>query len=175
MNNRSLYALLGVVALIIVGLIVYNQSNQTNNTVSETNNANITEPELDPNDTIPTNIIDNSNTASSNTGTETTPGQFTDESDLDQGKVYEIKYNGTIYTPSVISINQGDTIVFKNQSESTFWPASAIHPEHTKYPEFDPKKPVASGENFEFKFLKIGEWGFHDHLRPSAFGKITVK
>ncbi len=175
MNNKNLYALLGVVALVIIGLIVYNQSNQDNTTLSNQNQSN--NADLGNNNSA-TEISPLNNNTSSNANTNAnnnTSGRLSDESDLDQGQIHQISYNGTAYSPSTMSIKAGDTVVFKNQSTGDFWPASANHPDHTKYPEFDPKKPIAAGETFQFKFLKTGDWGFHDHLRPSSFGKITVQ
>lgn len=88
--------------------------------------------------------------------------------------VYDISYDGTKYTPSTLNIKQGDIVRFKNNSKDSFWPASAPHPEHTDYPEFDAKSALAAGKTFEFKFTKVGTWKFHDHIKPSAFGSITV-
>lgn len=170
MNTRSLYAILGVIALLIIGLIVYNQSRDNSEVASQNGNANINASPT--NTSIPTNVnVNNSNSATNNN----TNGQFSDESDLDNGKVYEVVFNGTAFAPNNLTINAGDTIVFKNSSSKNFWPASGPHPQHTNYPEFDPKKAVAAGANFEFKFTKVGEWPFHDHLTPTAFGKIIVK
>lgn len=175
MNTRTLYAILGVAALVIVGLLIYNQGRNSNKLASNANNANSAE-----------NInadLDNANTAANtNTSASTNAnvqannnGQFSDESDLDKGQVFEISYNGTAFTPSTLSIKAGDTVVFKNNSTKSFWPASGPHPQHTLYPEFDAKKAIAPGGNFTFKFIKVGEWPFHDHLNPTAFGKITVQ
>lgn len=179
MNTRTLYAVIGVVALLIIGLLIYNQNQgdvgeQSN---SQTNNAAAGDDEVsNANDEPISTSTANNNAPNANANANTgTSGQFTDESDLDSGKVVEISYNGTVYTPSNITIETGDTVVFKNNSTGSFWPASGPHPQHTDYPEFDPKKAIAAGGTFEFKFLKAGEWGFHDHLRPSAFGKITVQ
>lgn len=186
MNTRTMYALLGVLALVIIGLIVYNQGNGQNtalDTQEQTNfnsNASLDETGLtntnagldtDLGTSVNAPVNDNSNTSSNNN----TSGQFSDESDLDNGQVYQIAYDGKAYAPSNLTIKVGDTVVFKNNSEKSFWPASANHPEHLKYPEFDAKKAIAPGQSFQFKFVKTGEWGFHDHLNPSAFGKITVQ
>lgn len=97
-----------------------------------------------------------------------------DEADGVDTQVFEIVYDGNAYTPNTLSIKAGDIVLFKNKSKNTFWPASNPHPLHTDYPEFDPKKPIAAGQTYEFKFLRVGTWKFHDHLSPTARGVITV-
>ncbi len=104
-------------------------------------------------------------------------GTFSSGEEMDGGpdiQVVEIVYDGSKYTPSQLSIKANDYVIFRNKSNTDFWPASAPHPTHTNYPEFDAKKPIAPGGTFKFQFVKTGSWGFHDHLNPMANGKITV-
>lgn len=54
---------------------------------------------------------------------------------------------------------------------SNLWVASDPHPIHTDLPGFDPRKVQ---ESFSFTFDRVGEWGFHNHLRPSDTGTIIV-
>lgn len=78
------------------------------------------------------------------------------------------------FSPSEIKIKIGTKVKFVNQSKYWHWPASDLHPTHTLYPEFDPKKPVGPGEEWNFVFEKTGEWDFHDHLASYVTGKIIV-
>jgi len=78
------------------------------------------------------------------------------------------------YTPNEVTIKKGDIILWKNESSNFHWPASDIHPTHGIYPEFDPLRAVAPGEDWKFKYDKVGTWQFHDHLRANKIGKITV-
>lgn len=79
------------------------------------------------------------------------------------------------FSPSVINIKQGETVVFKNIGVQDHWPASAIHPTHQVYPEFDPKQPIASQKSWSFTFTKKGSWRFHDHLSPTFTGTVNVQ
>lgn len=79
------------------------------------------------------------------------------------------------FFPSTINIKQGETVVFKNDGAQDHWPASAIHPTHLVYPEFDSKKSVASGDSWSFAFTKKGSWRYHDHLNPTFTGTINVE
>lgn len=78
------------------------------------------------------------------------------------------------FNPAEVTINKDETIIFQNAGTKDYWPASDIHPTHGIYPEFDPKKPIKSGESWQFKFDKAGTWSMHDHLNPFSTGKITV-
>ncbi|MDQ3018525.1 MAG: cupredoxin domain-containing protein [bacterium] len=181
MNTRILYAIIGIIGLLLVGLIIYNQNQGSNEVVSDqASNANVvTNEDLPTNtsnqNTNTSNVNTNATNQNTNTADTTTEGRFSDESDLSQGSVFEVKYNGITYMPANLTIKAGDTVVFKNDSTGSYWPASAPHPAHTDYPEFDAKKSLGAGQNFTFKFLKTGTWAYHDHLRPVTRGSITVQ
>jgi plastocyanin len=89
-------------------------------------------------------------------------------------QTYTITHTGSGYSPANITIKTGDTVNFVNSSNDYIWPASDNHPSHTKYAAFDPKAPVAAGQSWSFTFTQSGAWGYHDHIRPSENGTITV-
>ncbi len=89
-------------------------------------------------------------------------------------QVVEVDYDGTSFTPSTVNIKVNDWVFFKNKSTLDMWPASNPHPTHTIYPEFDAKKAIAPGAQYKFQFTKVGSWGYHNHLNPSATGTINV-
>lgn len=89
-------------------------------------------------------------------------------------QVYEVSYDGKAFSPASLEIRVGDIVFFKNKSTEAFWPASAPHPIHTDYPEFNAKSEIKAGSTFEFKFTKVGEWKYHDHLNSSVYGVIKV-
>lgn len=94
-----------------------------------------------------------------------------------------ITYTDTGYSPSSLQIKAGDSVVFKNNSSQSMWPASAMHPSHKDYPTtggclgstFDACKGVQSGDNWSFQFDIAGDWKYHDHLNPKNFGAIIVE
>ncbi len=88
---------------------------------------------------------------------------------------YYISLTKDGFSPSNITINQGDMVVFTTRLTKPFWPASDIHPTHTLYPEFDPKRPIDSDKSWSFKFDKAGNWKFHDHLDPYYQGIVKVR
>lgn len=78
------------------------------------------------------------------------------------------------YRPAEIYVKRGTKVTFINKYDSARWPASDLHPTHTLYSEFDPKRPLTSGEAWSFVFEKAGDWTMHDHLAPYITGMITV-
>ena len=122
-------------------------------------------------------------------------GEQTTEGEDDQptpeataGKQFTIVYSDDGFTPSSITVSQSDIVKFVNQSSRSFWPASVVHPTHTIYPGssiskcdsaesdqlFDACRVLAPGEDYSFIFIEVGNWGYHNHLRPSSGGLITV-
>lgn len=86
-----------------------------------------------------------------------------------------ISFTGSSFSPQFISVKLGDTVTFVNNSTVGMWIASAPHPTHTDYPEFDDKKALNPGESYTFTFTKAGTWKFHNHLNATYFGSVTVK
>jgi hypothetical protein len=78
------------------------------------------------------------------------------------------------YEPIDLTIKKGTRVLFKNETAEPRWPASNLHPTHSIYPEFDPKRPVESGSEWSFVFNQVGTWKYHDHLAPLIRGIITV-
>lgn len=94
-----------------------------------------------------------------------------------------IAYTDAGYSPATLAIKKGETVVFKNQSTRSMWPASAKHPTHNVYPTtggcigstFDACKDIQPGESWSFQFDIAGSWKYHNHLNPSDFGTVMVE
>ena len=79
------------------------------------------------------------------------------------------------FEPGELKIKKGTAVTFYNQDTKSRWPASAPHPTHTDYPEFDPKQPLPLGQSWSFTFEKTGTWKYHDHLNPTYRGTIIIE
>lgn len=87
------------------------------------------------------------------------------------------------FSPSTITVNAGDTVTFVNRDSAKHWPASAMHPTHSAYPEpggcigskFDACHGLSQGESFAFTFTHAGTWKYHDHLNPGTTGTVVVR
>jgi len=96
-------------------------------------------------------------------------------SDSNQQNSLIVTYTDSGFSPNNLIIKNGQTVTFKNESSGEMWVASAPHPTHTDYPEFDAKKSYASGQSYTFNFTKAGTWKYHNHKNPSNFGSVTVE
>lgn len=129
------------------------------------------------------------------------PSQETGDTDVvtDDTDIEENTPEGTIvsyenvdgsyqFSPNPVTVSQGETVSFVNNSDTDFWPATAMHPTHTVYPGsdivncnvepltdmFDACRSLSPGMHFTFTFNETGTWGYHDHLNSSATGQVIV-
>jgi len=96
----------------------------------------------------------------------------------------EISYTENGYEPAEVTVKEGDAVKWINNSGVEMWPASAVHPTHSIYPQksdadclgssFDACRRMQPGESYTFTFRFSGDWKFHDHVRPSKTGVIHV-
>ncbi len=87
-----------------------------------------------------------------------------------------VLYSATGFSPSVIRIKAGQTVIFKNITEDgDLWVASNPHPTHTNYPEFNSNHNILKDQEYSFVFLNRGTWGYHNHFSPSQGGQVIVE
>lgn len=113
-------------------------------------------------------------------------GTITEEMMGNASEPVVISYTEEGYSPASVTISRGETVRFVNNaaSEET-WPASAVHPTHSVYPEktagdclgsaFDACRGLKPGESWEFTFNEAGEWRYHDHVHASKTGVVIVQ
>lgn len=89
-------------------------------------------------------------------------------------QTYILNYTNTGFQPSFVSIRNGDSVKFRNQSDIGMWVASNPHPTHNDYPEFDQHASIAKGGEFTFRFSKSGVWGFHNHMNANHQAVVSV-
>lgn len=75
------------------------------------------------------------------------------------------------FFPETVTIKKSTAVKFVNKSSTPMWIASAPHPIHTDYPEFNQKE---NGDTFIFTFDKVGSWKYHNHSPFSAGGVVVV-
>lgn len=120
------------------------------------------------------NGTNETNTTQDEAGQDVEEG-FDDIEESAEGQRHTMTYSGNTYDPKDLTIKVGDTVEFRNDSDQEMWPASNVHPTHEVYSDFDSKEAIAPGSGWSFKFTQAGQWGYHDHLNPSATGTITVE
>jgi plastocyanin len=78
------------------------------------------------------------------------------------------------FSPSPATVKVNTTVTFVNESTSPMWVASDPHPTHTLLPGFDELKSVEKGGTYEYTFVKVGTWTYHNHMNPSTKGTVVV-
>ncbi len=86
-----------------------------------------------------------------------------------------VTYTNEGFVPEMLTVKAGTMVTFINQNDSPMWVASAKHPDHKLYPEFDPKTAVPKGGSYSFTFTKVGTHPYHNHVLLGKFGKIVVE
>lgn len=98
--------------------------------------------------------------------------------------VIEMTKNG--FTPDPVTIKVGGTVTFKSIDGTPMWVASNAHPSHAQYDGTTRAEHCASptgsafdqcvkGSTYSFKFLKVGQWNYHNHLNADDGGTIIVE
>ena|SRR3989344_9294196 len=85
-----------------------------------------------------------------------------------------ITYNGSLFSPSQVTVNKGDTITVKNESSTIVDFESDVHPIHTDNPELNVGE-IALGQSKSFTVNTVGSWGYHNHLNETQTGTIIVR
>ncbi|MEK7208448.1 MAG: hypothetical protein AAB699_02775 [Patescibacteria group bacterium] len=107
-------------------------------------------------------------------GTETP--ETAAESDANAPKEVTVTYDANGFSRKTVTVKKGDTVIFQNKTGKPASVASAKHPTHLLYPEFDQYKTAERGKDeFRFTFEKVGAWNYHDHLNPTMTGTVIVE
>jgi len=85
-----------------------------------------------------------------------------------------IVYNGSFFKVSKDKIKSGSIVKVMNNSDKDLDFDSDPHPVHTDNTELN-EGEIAPGKSKIFTLVKVGTWGFHNHLDSSQHGTITVE
>lgn len=107
-------------------------------------------------------------------GGETGTGTTTEQTETAPVSGNLITYTDSGFSPAQVNVKVGDTVTFKNDSESTVQVNSAPHPVHTQFPELNIGS-IAAGESRTVTFTTAGTKKYHNHLNPSQNGTIVVE
>lgn len=117
-----------------------------------------------------------------------TDANMPDDGVLTEPKTVTVLYGSDGFSPSTMTVKQGDTVTFVNNKGGSMWVASAPHPGHAGYDGTDrathcaagyagatPFDQCAAGVTYSFTFNKAGMWKYHNHDNSSNFGAVIVQ
>lgn len=87
--------------------------------------------------------------------------------------VNEVMARSNNFNPPTIIVKKGTTVTWK-VATGTVQVASDPHPQHTDLAGFE-SSALKTGDLYTFTFDKIGSFGYHNHLNPSAIGTVNVE
>lgn len=85
-----------------------------------------------------------------------------------------ITYNGSLFSPSQVTVNKDGTVTIKNDSSETIDIESVPHPIHTDNLQLNLGE-IEAGASKSFTLSKTGSWGYHNHLNETQTGTIVVR
>lgn len=106
-------------------------------------------------------------------GTYGTPGS--DKMPEEVSDVDTVTYTNAGFSPTVLRVKKGTPVTFRNESSTNLWVASDPHPSHTGLPGFDSDDGIGQGETFTFTFVRLGTFGYHNHLNQADKATIVVE
>lgn len=162
MSNKVLFGFLVLVAGVLVGWYVLK-----GNTPFSENRTNKEETNQNVSPTLPVGQ-DNYDVNSE--------ASLSGES-LEKGGVKErrvVTYTDSGFAPDPLTVKIGTTVTFVNESSRGMWVASAVHPTHQLLPGFDQLSSAVKGGTYEYMFVKVGTWKYHNHVNPTDTGSVVV-
>lgn len=86
-----------------------------------------------------------------------------------------VHYTEKGFVPETITVRDGQSVTWINQSQRTMWIASNPHPLHNDYLGFDQRLAIDMGKSYTFTFTQKGKWGYHNHVNPEDTGYVIVE
>lgn len=105
---------------------------------------------------------------------ETSPGPAMEKGGVPAVATTTVQYTDSGFGPNTITVKQGTTVRFTNQSSRGMWVASAVHPTHQLLPGFDELESVGKGGTYDYTFAKVGTWKYHNHVNATDTGTVVV-
>ena len=100
------------------------------------------------------------------------------DSDKEQSSVSTVTYTDSGFSPQDLTVKSGDNVTLTNDSKTSVQVGSDNHPTHTANQELTGGQfiiELAPGESKTVQLDRIGEWSYHNHLKPGETGTIIVE
>lgn len=153
MNNKTLYAIIAFLVLIIAVLVIWKDEAKAPTLDQYTQTASSTETSSTT-----------GSTTTQTTKTVTTPTAISQPTKVKVGSVWAtvVYYTKSGFSPKTITIKKGDLVRFVNHSNLSMRIVSNTYQNAPLYPGLDELKSVGYGKTFDFLFDRTGTWGYHN-------------
>jgi len=182
--NKTVTTVIVLTILVVGGFLVFSgDSSQPQEPADQqaTTTDSMDDSELgmmDDNSTS-TEKTDSSDDTGTTTSTSSSQNEPTD------APAVTVTYEDGQFSPQEVTVESGQTVRFESSGED-MWVGVNQHPTHTQYDgsnldehcqqenqeSFD---QCETGDSYSFTFEKTGEFGYHNHVNPSAGGTVIVQ
>ncbi|PSO45805.1 MAG: hypothetical protein BRC25_00890 [Parcubacteria group bacterium SW_6_46_9] len=180
--NKATTTILVVLAIAVSGFLIFSdgssQPQQPADQPKTTTNIDSNQP--DESTTSPTSTDDRQPEDNVNPTTSASPA----ENGSANSPAATVTYEDGQFSPQTVTIRQGQTVRFESV-DGNMWVGVDQHPTHTEYDgtslqehcngrqkSFD---QCEVGDTYSFTFDEAGEFGYHNHVNPSAGGMVIVQ
>lgn len=162
-----------ILAVVVVGAVVWFVVAGTNNNANSTNTvANTTR-------TTNTTVNRSSNTNVRTTNANTNSALNSNSSAAtNAAETNMVSITSSGFGPQTVSISAGDSVIWTNNDTSAHYIAPDDHPTHKKYAgiwDDSGAGNISPGQTYTQKFNTPGTYTYHDHLNPTTKGTVIVK
>lgn len=164
MSTKVLLGLIVLLAGILVGWFIINGNPVSKNTTQTIVEESSTPP-ITPFATITAAPLLPSGSTSS--------GQTIEKGGGNERVV--VVYTDSGFSPSPLTIQKGETVTFTNESNRGMWVASDVYPTNQLLPGFDQLSTVPKAGIYEYTFVKVGMWKYHNQVNHTDEGIVIVK
>lgn len=154
MKKSTMYAVIAVALLLLVGTVGYALTRDNDDTTAPKTTATTTKTEQ----TTKTNAVAPVEPAPSVASSSATMITFSDSG----------------FSPAALTVKAGSTVTVKNTSSHSVQLSSNDHPTHMLNPELN-MNTIISGGTGNITVTKVGTWGYHDHIDSTKTGTINVQ
>ncbi len=101
-------------------------------------------------------------------------GSKQEKTTSDPTSITEVKISKDGFEPSSISVKKGTVIIWTNIDEAPHQVASNPYPGNQDLPRLK-SEILNNQQTYQFKTDEIGNFGYHDQIKPTTNGNIEVK
>jgi len=180
--NKTVTTILIILAIAIGGFLIFSggsdQPQQPADQPATTTDIDADQPEEATTSPTPSNDMQSADDTDSAMSTSSTDSESAD------APAATVTYENGQFSPQTVTIKQGQTVRFESAG-GNMWVGVDQHPTHTQYDgtslsehcnggqeSFD---QCESGDTYSFTFDTTGEFGYHNHVNPSAGGTVIVQ
>jgi plastocyanin len=91
------------------------------------------------------------------------------------GKIINVIFTDTAFSPKTIKATVCDTLHIVNTGTTPHEPAIGSHPLHFEFPGYEPEQALEQNDSFDILLQHVGRFQFHDHIHDEIKGTLIIQ